>query len=129
VNAHQRLRTFGWCRTKIDADGDEIELGCVTTGSAPPCVSVTLENPAAGLRNLERRSCDPEYAPYSPHFYPDALNQFRLSARFRDAQQPATFAVDTNATLMLMSYRPEAHFERRLVIPDIRLAEWSDGLQ
>jgi len=127
-NGDGRFAAFGWCRTKLDDDGDDIGLGCVKTGGAPACISVTLENPTNGMRNPENLVCDPDYAPYSVHIFPDSMNQSGGGIRFRDLQRLAKFPVDGSqldvAQVTLKSYRPVAHFTRRLVIPDIHLNEW-----
>jgi hypothetical protein len=129
MNGSERFAAFGWCRTKIDEDGDDIELGCVKTGRAPACITVTLKNPTNGKRNPENRYCDPDYTPYSAHFYPDSMSQFGGGIKFRDLQGLAKYPVDgsqlADALVILKSYRSEAHFTRRLVIPEIRLGEWA----
>jgi hypothetical protein len=129
MNGDTRLTAFGWCGTKLDEDGDDVELGCVKTGQAPACVSVTLENPANGRRNPENRYCDPDYSPYPVHIYPDSTSQFGIGIKFRDLQGLAHYPVDSSqlgeAQLILKSYRPIAHFTRRLVIPEIRLGDWA----
>jgi hypothetical protein len=129
MNGDGRLTPFGWCKTKIDEDGDEIELGCLTTGGAPTCVSVALENPTNGQRNPENRYCDPDYTPYPVHFFPDAMSQLGAGIRFRDVQGLARYPVDglqlAGSRVVLKSYRPHAHFTRRLVIAEIRLGEWA----
>lgn len=128
ANGDGRFAAFGLCRTKLDNDGDDIELGCEKTGAAPACISVTLENPNNGLRNPENLSCDPDYAPYTTHVFPDSMSQFGGGIKFRDLQGLAKYPVDRSqlgeARVILKSYRPTAHFTRRLVIPDIRLDEW-----
>ena len=90
---------------------------------------MTLQNPANGERNPEKRYCDPDYAPYAAHFYPDATSQWGGGIPFRDVQNLARYAVDGSqlaaAQVWLKSYRPEAHFTRRLVIPEIRLRDWA----
>jgi hypothetical protein len=127
-NADGRFAAFGWCRTKLDDDGDDVELGCIKTGGAPACISVTLENPTNGMRNPENLSCDPDYAPYSVHIFPDSMSQFGGGIKFRDLQGLAKYPVDGSqlgeARVFLRSYRPAAHFTRRLVIPDVRLSDW-----
>jgi len=127
TNGDQRSRTLGWCKTQLDADGDEIELGCVTTREAPACVSITLENPLNRRHNPPTGACDPDYTPYPAHFYPDALSRFKFGIPFRDRQRLAQYPVDGSqlghAILVVKTYRPAAHFTRRLVIPDIRLGE------
>jgi hypothetical protein len=129
TNGDGRFAAFGWCRTKIDEDEDEIELGCVNTGGAPTCVSITLENPTTGTRNPDNLRCDPDYAPYSVHVFPDSMSHSGSAIKFRDLQGLAEYPVDSSqlgkARVILKSYRPAAHFTRRLVIPDIRLNEWT----
>ena len=129
VEGDGRFAAFGWCKTKIDDDGDEIAVGCVNTGRAPTCVSMTLDNPTNGKRNPANLHCDPDYAPYPVHVYPDAMSQLGGGIRFRDIRGLAKYPVDgsqlADARVLLKSYRPEAHFTRRLVIPDIRLSEWT----
>jgi hypothetical protein len=129
IQGDGRFAAFGWCRTKIDEDGDEVELGCVNTGRAPTCVSLTLENPTHGKRNPADVYCDPDYTPYPVHVYPDAMSQLAYAIRFRDVHGLAKYPVDgsqlADARVLLKSYRPHAHFTRRLVIPEIRLSEWT----
>jgi len=131
VSGDGRFPALGWCKTKIDEDGDEVELGCVKTGRAPACVSVTLENPANGKRNPESWYCEPDYAPHRVHVHPDAVSWLGGEVRFRDSPGLARYSVDgsqlADAQLTLKSFRPRAHFTRRLVIPDIRLSEWTAG--
>ncbi|HZF27567.1 MAG TPA: hypothetical protein VE907_00475 [Gammaproteobacteria bacterium] len=129
VNGDERFAELGWCKTKIDQEGDDVELGCIKTGGAPMCVSVTLENPANGRRNPERHYCAPDYTPYPAHVYPDSTSQFGADLQFRDSDGLATYPVDgsqlADAQVVLKSYSPVAHFTRRLVIPEIRLEDWA----
>lgn len=129
MNGDRRLTGLGWCRTKIDQDGDDIELGCIKTGSAPMCVGVTLENPTNGKRNPESQYCAPDYTPYTAHIYPDSTSRFGVGIEFRDLRGLGKFPVDgsqlADARVILKSYLPAAHFTRRLVIPEIRLGDWA----
>ncbi len=132
LNGDVRFPAFGRCRTAVDADGDDIELGCSKTGSAPPCVTVALENPRNGRRNPPTPYCEPNYAPLSPHIYPDAISHFGAEIKFRDLEQLAKYPVDgsqlADARVILKSYEPAAHFTRHLVILAIRLGDWAaDG--
>lgn len=128
LNGNGRFPAFGWCRTAIDADGDDIELGCTKTGSAPGCVVIALENPRNGRRNPQTPYCEPDYAPLSLHVHPDAMSHFGADIKFHDLQQLAKYPVDgsqlADARLSLVSYEPVAHFTRHLVIPDVRLGDW-----
>jgi hypothetical protein len=129
LNGDGRFMAFGWCRTEVDADGDDIELGCTRIGSAPQCVTIALENPSNGRRNPETPYCEPDYAPLSLHFHPDAMSHFGADIKFHDLQQLAKYPVDgsqlADARVSLKSYEPVAHFTRHLVIPDIRLGDWA----
>jgi hypothetical protein len=129
LNGEGRSGAFGWCKTKLDADGDEITLGCVTAKATPTCVTVTLENPLNRRRNPPTGWCAPDYTPYPAHLYPDALSQFGFGIPFRDHQRLAQYPVDGlqlgQARVVLQSYRPVVHFTRRLVISDIRLGDGS----
>jgi hypothetical protein len=129
TNGERRLSALGQCTTKMDEEGDDIEVGCVNVGAASACVFVTLEDPTSGKRNPENRLCDPDYAPYRVHIYPDVMSQLSSGLRFRDPQGLMQCPVNGSrlaaARVRLTSYRPVAHFARRLVIPDIHLSEWA----
>jgi hypothetical protein len=132
LNGDGRFPAFGWCRTAVDADGDDIELGCTKTGNAPTCVTIALENPRNGRRNPQTPYCEPDYAPLSPHMHPDAMSHFGADIKFDDLQQLAKYPVDgsqlADARVSLKSYEPAAHFTRHLVIPAIRLGDWAADL-
>ena len=129
LNGDERSTAFGWCKSAVDADGDDIELGCTKTGGAPGCVTIALENPRNGRRNPESAYCQPDYAPLGPHFHPDLMSHFGADIQFHDLQQLANYPVDgsqlADARVRLKSYEPVAHFTRHLVIRDIRLADWA----
>ena len=129
LNGDGRFAAFGQCRTDVDADGDDIEIGCTKTGSSPQCVTIALENPRNGRRNPEAVYCEPDYAPLRPHFHPDAMSHFGADVKFNDLQQLAKYPVDgsqlADARISLKSYEPVAHFTRHLIIPDIRLDDWA----
>lgn len=132
LNGAGRFTALGWCRTAIDADGDDIQLGCIKLGGAPQCVTVALENPRNGRRNPETPYCEPDYSPLSPHLYPDAMSHFGADIQFKDLQHLAKYPVDGSqlaaARVSLKSYEPVAHFTRHLVIANIRLEDWAaDG--
>lgn len=128
IDGSSRSDGFGWCRTQLDQDGDDVEVACLTIRSAPTCIGAILENPTAGRANPERLSCAPDYIPFALHVLPDALSQFGGGVKFRDPQGLIRFPVDgsqlSNARVRLTSYRPVAHFTRRVVIPELRPADW-----
>jgi len=128
IDGSTRSAMFGWCRTRIDQDGDDVEVGCLNVGPPPTCVSAILENTVTGQRNPERLSCVPDYMPFPVHLFPDVLSQFGGGVKFRDPQGLARFPVDgsqlASARIRLTSYQPVAHFRRYVVIPDLRPADW-----
>lgn len=129
LNGDRHLAAFGHCRTKLDNDGDDIGLGCENPGAARKCIAISLENPTNGLRDPEYMNCDPDYAPYAVHVFPDIMSQSRVDIRFRDLQGLAKYPVDRSqlgeSLVSLQSYSAVAHFARRLVIPEIRLDDWT----
>jgi len=121
----QRMDGFGRCRSQIDADGDEIELGCLQSGRAPTCVSATLESVTPGRQNQTQWSCSPDYSPYHVQLYPDTTSRFTVSVKLPDAGQTNGPAGERSqldgAFVRVKSYQPAAHFTRRLVVPEIRV--------
>lgn len=128
MNGDQRMPVFGWCKTRVDEDGDEIQFGCLNPGAAPQCISLVLENPENGRHNPENLLCNPDYAPYEWHLYPDAVSQFGGGVRFGDPQGIARFPVDGaqlgSARVIAKSFIPIAHFTRHL-IARLRPVDWA----
>lgn len=128
VDANQYSPGFGWCKTKVDEEGDDIELGCLQAGPSSTCASVVLENPINGRRNPATVRCVPDYAPYPAQVYPDSISHWGGSIQFRDVHRLAMYPVDGSqisvAKVNLKSYRPVAHFTRQLVIPQLQPKDW-----
>ena len=128
IDGDKRIQVFGWCKTRIDPDGDEVQFGCLKAGTPPPCFSLELENPENGRHNPENFSCTPDYAPYRLHLYPNALSQFGNGVRFGDTQGFARFPVDgtqlSTARVIASSYEPAAHFTRH-VITEVQPTDWA----
>ena len=133
VDGDRQLVGFGWCRSRIDEEGDDVEVGCLQGRPTPACVSIVLENPMTGRRNPEGLRCVPDYAPYAAQMYPDSVSHWGIGARFRDPHGLATFPVDqsqlSTARVVLTSYRPATHFTRRLVIPQLRPEQWATSIR
>jgi len=105
-----------------DAEGDDIVVGCLKTGRAPDCVSGTLQNRLTREHNPEDYLCRPDYSPVAVP-YLDPVRQYEGELEYRDPKGLAKYPVDEaqiqNADVVLRSFRPQAHFTRRLVIPSI----------
>jgi hypothetical protein len=127
LDGDQRLEGFGSCRTRGDEDGEDVVVGCLTSGRVPTCVAGTLEDLASNQRNPDTILCQPDYAPFAIS-YLDVLRQFDGELQFRDARGQMKFPVSGaqlgRALVLLKSYRAQAHFRRHLMIPSIRLGDW-----
>lgn len=128
VNCDKPIAHLGLCKTKIDDDGDEIEVSCLKTGGNVTCGTAFLENAVTGQRNPPYSFCNKYYPPITAHFIPDAMFRFRGELHFRDPQGLAKYPVDSsqlaNIRVSLKTYAPIAHFTRHLTIPEIRLGDW-----
>jgi hypothetical protein len=128
VDGKERMPGFGLCATKVDDDGDEIELDCMNPGTLPTCVSAFLENETTGKRNPARPICNASYVPYPGRLFIDDIFRFGGSLRFRDSTGLAKFPVDgsqlKDARVVMRLFEPQDHFTRRLTIPNIVLKDW-----
>jgi len=122
------LAGVGVCSTRIDDDGDEVQLKCVSAHRAPSCVTVVLENPRTGLHDPPLHQCGHDYAPFVRGAYPDALQPFQIGIPFTDLTHTIRFPVDIDqiqqARIAIKTYEPIAHVRRKLVIPGVKLSDW-----
>jgi len=122
------LPEMGSCATRIDADADEVELGCLTDVGVPSCAAVVLEDPQTHKRNPELHVCGPNYGPFHRVALEAAVSHSRLSMPFRDRTGLVHYPVDgtaiERARILLTVYDPIDHFHATLAVPSIRLGEW-----
>jgi hypothetical protein len=125
----RQLSGLDSCATRIDSDGDEVEIRCLTNRNVPSCFAAALEDPQSGNRNPEMHACTPDYAPWPLHLPMDVVANTQLSLPFRDTTGLAHYPVDQSviarAQISLTTYEPAEHFSRMLEIPNIRLADWA----
>lgn len=128
LGGDKRVINLGRCKTKIDEEGDDVEIGCIGDFAPKRCFALVLENPVSGRQNPEHRFCSKFYLPYDAHFAPNALQYAVSEVGFRDPQGLAKYPVDSsqlaNAQVSIKSYQPAVHFTRHLAIPEIRLGDW-----
>ena len=117
---------IGRCATKIGQDS--IALRCMQIGPTPFCFSATLYGPD-GRHNPEIPNCDPDYRPYIPA-PTDPVRSSGVDVPVRDPFGLAHYPVDPGeldrSYIIIRIYGVREHFRRSLVIPRIRLAEWSE---
>jgi hypothetical protein len=128
TGALETLPGLGRCATGIDAEGDDVGIGCLSTSRQASCYSVHLENPTAGLRNPELHTCFPDYSPpWVNQFWPDAIHRTGGEVRFFDRTGMVHYPVDgsklADAKLMITTYEPREHFTRHIDTPIVRLAD------
>jgi hypothetical protein len=132
TDGHGRLRDLGWCATRVDGDGDDIQMRCMDTRRTPSCFTAFLEHLPSGLRNPETHICDPDYSPFETNVWPDALGRFGGKIPFFDRSGLIHYPVDgtklANARLVIETYSPRDHFTRHLTIPNIQLSDFAGPL-
>lgn len=122
------LSEMGSCATRIDDDGDEVELGCLTDVGVPSCAAAVLEDPQTNRRNPVLHLCSPNYGPFRRVGFEDAVGRSLLSIPFRDRSGLAHYPVESTAIdrarIVLTVYDPVDHFRSTVAIPSTRLVEW-----
>jgi len=129
LGGDQRMPGLGWCETKLDPSGTVVRFRCLAAGKGPSCVTLFLEHVPSGRRNPEVSYCEGDYAPFFGRYFPDdAMTRFGSSLRFRDPSGLARYPVDgpqlSESQVVVRVYRPQDHFTRKLVFPEIRLKDW-----
>jgi hypothetical protein len=130
LDADQHLPNVGWCKTKLNDSRTAIEVRCLAAGSEPECGTILLVNPASGAHNPVIHGCLDDYSPYFGRYKPpDIIMREGANLSFRDTAGLVHYPVDGSqigsAQVLIKSYAAVDHFSRRLVIPSIRLADWS----
>jgi hypothetical protein len=128
LGGNQVLPGVGRCTTKMDDDGDDINLSCMQTGVPPSCASVFLEHVPSGRRNPASFFFAANYSPYLLQEDSDGIARFGAGVRFHDLTGLAKYPVDSSqlpeSRVVIRVYQAQDHFTRRLVIPNIRLSDW-----
>ena len=110
----------GRCATRMNSDDTEIEAACLALGDIP-CVTTFIQNAPTGAIIAPDHGCTPDYAPYFGRLGGDSLS--RSFANFLvEGMKPSELK---DAQVIVRVYRPVAHFTRQVVIPNIRLSDWT----
>ena len=115
VSGDQWIEGVGRCATRNDAAGMGIDVGCLTPGK-PPFNTWSLKS-WMGPQGRESLRGQPDFAPYFGRINGDSISRFTF-------QLPAFGSQLKDEQAVVRVYRPEAHFTRRVIIPDIRLSDW-----
>ena len=120
VGRNQWIPDTGRCATRMNSDDTQIEFGCLAPGRTS-CVTTFIQNARTGQIIAQDRDCRPDYAPYFGRLEGDSLS--RTYANFLIQGVKASELKD--AQVVVRVYRPVAHFTRQVVIPGIKLADWT----
>jgi hypothetical protein len=127
-DGRQMIPETGRCETHLNRAGTAVQLQCLQAGQTPPCLEVYLEHMPSGRRNPATGRCEGGYEPFSMQSEPDALRRPSMNLIFRDPVDLAHYPVDGSqlkeSRVVMKFYQPEAHFTRRVVIPNVRLSDW-----
>ncbi|MDB5975297.1 MAG: hypothetical protein JWR07_2057 [Nevskia sp.] len=121
------LPEAGHCATRIDDSGNAVEVNCIAVGQIPSCMSMVLEF-KDGTHNPEEFSCALNYQPAGLRVSVDPLDDFTTRLPFKDASGAVRYPIDQaqlpGAQVVISVYEPQAHFSRRIVVPQFHLRDW-----
>lgn len=122
------MGNLGLCATRIDGEGDDVQVNCIGTHAAPSCFTAYLIYVPTGMRNPEVHNCDPAYAPFTGKFWPDALNRSGGELPFFDRSGLTHYPVDgskvNGSSLIIETYVASDHFVRRILVSNVRLSNF-----
>ena len=128
VGGPELVPDLGRCSTAIDAEGDDLMLGCLSATRPASCATAYLEETGTGVHNYPVDICAPEYSPaLFGQALPDAIYRTRGQVPFFDRSGLAHYPVDgsklAHSRLVVTTFRPLAHFTRHVDTPALQLQE------
>jgi hypothetical protein len=116
------------CFSRLDRDGDEVEVGCVTVAKIPSCASVYLRHDPTGDQNPPRAGCAPDYAPYRLTLSRQLVNRFVVTLPFYDPARSDFYPLNArmlkHSHVVIVPYEAVLHASQRLTIPSVRIGNW-----
>jgi len=118
-----RVTEVGHCASRVDSEGNDVQVACRQVGALPSCLSAQLVMQEGGPSNPEKFECDFSYEPASLQFGTEPMDHFQLKLPFNDPTGAAHFSIGPDqvqdAQVVLRVYEPEGHFTRKVVIAHI----------
>ncbi len=111
---NQFVPGVGRCSTRVNPEGTEFELGCRNPGIRS-CYAWFIDS-------WENNACLPDYSPWFGTVAGDSISRTGSVRTLVDRMNPAQ---PNDARIRFLVYKPETHFTREVVIPDIRLGDWT----
>jgi hypothetical protein len=135
TGASQNVGDAGRCHTNVNDRQTGVQLSCAYWIAPPPCFHLFLEDTATGQRNPDRFGCF-SYGSFARlvlnPLFPQGLMPFNVTLPFRDPAALAHYPVDGSrirqAQAVYQAYQVQDHFTLKLVIADVRLADWEAEL-
>ncbi len=104
------------CTTEPLRNRDGVRMRCLTL-HRPSCYSVSAEKRAGDARVGERLICQPDYSRFQLGFR--LFESFEIDVPLPDDARREDWLV------RYVPFRPREHFTSRLIVPQLRLADWA----
>lgn len=116
------------CLTRSDAEGDAVEVACLSPNKAPSCTSVFLRHDASGAENPPREQCWADYTPYPLTLALRTVKRFGASIPFNDAALASPYPVSARllkeSHVVIVPYEAVSHASGHVTIPAVRVGNW-----
>jgi hypothetical protein len=119
LDGDRRVPGVGRCATRTNPVASRVELGCLFQGNGP-IATWFLESTRTAQQDAENMAPSAGYAPYFGRLVGDSMNRFSRSLPYQGEESQLK-----DDRVVFRVYRPLAHFTRRVVIPNIRLSDWT----
>lgn len=123
LGGDQWVPEAGRCATRMNSDETQIEFGCLAPGLTS-CVTAFIQIAGTGQITAQDRDCRLNFAPYFGRLEGDSLSRSYASFLI-EGMKPSELK---HAQVVVRIYQPVAHFTRQVVIPNIKLADWTAKL-
>jgi hypothetical protein len=127
LNGRLHAPDLGSCFTKMNNAETAIRLGCVPLEDRPSCATARLEHIPSGRSNPPQFQCQGSYAPFYDTLFVEPAATGNIP--FRDLSGLAKYPVDgsqlAESHVVIETFQPVDHFTRTVVIPSLRLKDWT----
>lgn len=96
------------CRTRLNADGESIQLGCLAAGNPPSCLNAHLIT-TSGESVPATEGCAPDYSPLRLDIVPPLVKRFGVSV-------PVGGESGSSGQVLVTPYHADRHVQRVLQI-------------
>lgn len=128
LGGHHKFASLGQCSSRMNSGETQIDIRCLQPGTIPLCTTAVLTDPVAGVSNVPKVSCNPNYAPVYPVMIPDGMSRYEADLPFRDSNSLSSYPIQgkdlSKAQAEVRTYAAEDHLQRQVVLPGIRLQDW-----